>query len=544
MMDWLIDTLAWTAVLIALVLILRRPVARHFGPQFAYALWALPFLRLVLPPLTLPAWMSPGQAEPVVERTFYLAEAPLPVGARNAPELLASAPADFLPYVLAAWLTGAAAFLAIRFHGYFAMRGLLLGEAVPVGEAGKVRLVETPKATAPLAFGVIDKVIALPSGFMALPDRHLRDLALAHELAHHDGHDLLANFAIQPLFALHWFNPLAWLGWRAMRRDQEAACDARVVALRDREDRIAYANVIAGFAAGPQVSLAAPMACPVLGERSIIHRLRSLNMSEISPRRRMTGRIMAGAALLALPLTASITYAAPEAPETPAAPVAPIAPPAPPAPAPAAPAAPEAPAAPPAPEVENEEFVTAFAHVEEDAAAATGGDGAADHEMVWVTRDEDGKEKRKVIRKRIVRKGDIEGMSAEERARLEAEMERLHREFGEKGELYREMREAMSEAREARRVARIEMKRAMKNAEGMTRIELSCKGDEPVSERTTRDGRKVVMMCTSQITASALKGLKEARKTIAQEKGMSEEIRLQVLQSLDEQIASWGKSSG
>ena len=38
----------------ALVLVLRRPVARWLGAGAAYALWALPVLRLVLPPVTLP----------------------------------------------------------------------------------------------------------------------------------------------------------------------------------------------------------------------------------------------------------------------------------------------------------------------------------------------------------------------------------------------------------------------------------------------------------------------------------------------------------
>ena len=62
MTAWLIETLVWTAVLIAAVLFVRRPVARWFGPQVAYALWALPVLRLILPPIELPAWMAPVQA--------------------------------------------------------------------------------------------------------------------------------------------------------------------------------------------------------------------------------------------------------------------------------------------------------------------------------------------------------------------------------------------------------------------------------------------------------------------------------------------------
>ena len=66
MSTWLIDTALYTALLIALVLVLRRPVARHFGPSMAYALWALPLLRLVLPPLVLPASLAPvPQAAPL-----------------------------------------------------------------------------------------------------------------------------------------------------------------------------------------------------------------------------------------------------------------------------------------------------------------------------------------------------------------------------------------------------------------------------------------------------------------------------------------------
>jgi bla regulator protein BlaR1 len=189
-------------------------------------------------------------------------------------------------------------------------------------------------------------VIALPPLFMAQPDLAARDLAIAHELAHHKGHDLLANMAAQALLALHWFNPIAWYGWRAMRRDQEAACDARVLAGRGREERLTYAALIAGIATGPRSiaferALAAPMACPVLGERSIVHRLRSLSMSEMSRRRRWFGRSLFVAGSLALPLTASISYASasaqPSVPEPPAAP-SPMAAPLPPAP----PEAPEA----------------------------------------------------------------------------------------------------------------------------------------------------------------------------------------------------------
>ncbi|WEK47202.1 MAG: M56 family metallopeptidase [Candidatus Andeanibacterium colombiense] len=313
MIAWLTDTLIYTGALIALVLVLRRPVARHFGAQMCYALWALPLLRFAMPPVVLPASFAPRADVSQTAAIVAGNSAVMPAGVVAAPVYEPSFWQVWGGTVAAAafsvWLAGALTFLAWRGWTYFRMREWLLGGARPVGEAGKVRLVESPAVSSPVAFGVSDKVVALPPGFMAAENRAARDLAIEHELAHHRGHDLLANILAQPILALHWFNPLAWLGWRAMRRDQEAACDARVIAAREPWERAAYGQVIASFASGQRLALAAPMACPVLGEKSIIHRLRSLGMDEISPRRRVIGRALLAGAALTLPVTASISYA-------------------------------------------------------------------------------------------------------------------------------------------------------------------------------------------------------------------------------------------
>ncbi len=530
MTGFLFDTLVWTAALIALVLVLRRPVARHFGPQAAYALWLLPFVRLVMPPIELPAWLAPvetaaqGAADSeIATYTFVMTGdvAALAPAAEAAP----GSSFEWGAVLLALWFGGAAIFLARRFRLYFRMRSELLADATPVGEAGRVRLVETPAATSPVAFGVLDKVVALPPGFMASFDRRARDLAIEHELAHHRGHDLLANFAAQPLFALHWFNPLAWVGWRAMRRDQEAACDARVVATRARAERATYAEIIAGFAAGPNIApsiaLAAPMACPVLGEKSIIHRLRSLNMSDISPRRRFAGRALIAAGVLALPLTASITYAesltAPEAPAAPEAPVVAAAPPAPPAP-PSAVTAPTPPT-PPAPPT----ALMLQAAAEAEAAA-----DERDVRVIRIVRDEesDGEGKRtKKVERRIIT-SDGRKLTEEERAEILAELD----------EGLAEMNEAMEEAHREHKRAMIEME----NARGeLTRISVKCDSDGKRNRWTDDEGRQHVMLCTSEIMAQALDGLKEARAAIARNREMDAEIRKSVIEALDQQIARW-----
>ena len=71
MTPWLVQTLVGTTLAMLGVLALRAPVARLFGARVAYALWLLPALRLVLPPL--PGWT--GFWEPV-----FRLEAPMQVG--------------------------------------------------------------------------------------------------------------------------------------------------------------------------------------------------------------------------------------------------------------------------------------------------------------------------------------------------------------------------------------------------------------------------------------------------------------------------------
>jgi beta-lactamase regulating signal transducer with metallopeptidase domain len=544
-MSWLVDTLIVTGALIAAVLVLRRPVARWFGPGAAYALWALPLLRLVLPPLVLPARVSEAPvAATAGSETMTIALASEPA--------VAAVPAiNWLALAQSGWLAGAITFLVWRIWSYQAMRRLLLDGARPVGEAGRVRLVETPATAAPVAFGIFDKVVALPVGFMASTDIHSRDLAIAHELEHHAGRDLAVNLAVQPLLALHWFNPLAWAGWRALRRDQEAACDARVMSGRDRATRAAYGRLIAGFAQSPRLALAAPMACPVLGDKSVVHRLRSLTMSEPSPRRRLIGRLMFGAAALTLPLTATITYAAIGQPEPPA--------------PPAAPDAVEAPAPVDGPQVERrvEKFV-----IIDDPKGATIDDPTLHTRVV----KRDGKT--------IVIKSRENLSEAEAEARVakamasaaeaEAEVARAS------AEAHRAGAEAARAGAEAARASAMAWSHAPVHVEvdthdkggkrrEVTRVVVrdgghgkakafafSDKGskcndrDDMVRAKVSEDGKRHELRINAcglgkEVRLDILEGLREARADVANDEDIPAETKAEVLKSLDNEIARIAK---
>ncbi|MAF28611.1 MAG: antirepressor regulating drug resistance protein [Croceicoccus sp.] len=549
-LDYAVDTLIGTGVLIAAALLLRRPVARWFGPRAAYALWALPMIRLALPPLVLPAWMRPAEeAAPVADAAMT---ANVPLFADKAPPVLPPAdlaamgdpaPSLIAPDVLVGslvfvWLAVAAAFLVWRWGSYHAMRRMLLKGARPVGEWEDIRLVETDAVRAPVAFGVFDKVIAMPVGFMADLDSTGRDLAIAHEIAHHRGHDLLANIAAQPLLALHWFNPIAWLGWRAMRRDQEAACDARVMDSladggRDAATRAHYGSVIAASAREQNLALAAPMAGfreigPLLGEKAIVHRLRSLAMSPSRLRRR-TGLLLIGAgALLAVPLTASISYAeaqiaeVPAPPSVPAAPDVPMPPPAPQPPEATLPPEPPMPPEPPLPP--------------EAPAFGTYSDGTDS----WIFET-----------KRELEHADAE--MAREQAELRREMHEIRGNHdmskAERARVEAELKRASAEMERARVQIRHSTREAMRAAAAAPQVHESVSADGKV--RTIRvsqrgpDGRNRIVQehvidegaIERAAMQAAIAGVEGARVAIASSASMSADVRAEALAELDAELA-------
>ncbi len=356
---WVVETLIASTLLMVLVLLIRGPVRRAFGPGMAYALWALPAARMVLPPLP-DAWREVAKA-PVAAAgdviAVYLFE-PISAGGEAVAE---ASSIDWLAVFATAWAVGAALFLLYHLvsHSLFCRRLLARAQTDRGVAHGKVRVIETDAAHGPLAFGIWRKYVAFPRDFSERYDDIEQDLALAHELGHHVRGDLIANWAALIVLAIHWFNPVAWRAFRAFRADQEMACDALVLSGRAQALRHAYGRAIVKSAHGGAVSAA----CHLHTINEIKGRLRMLSKND----RKSPTRIAAGTlgvsiiAVAALGITASGTQAAErikaqvertvgvnlsvqDVPPAPPAPVAPVAEVAPDAPEP--PIAPEAPLAP------------------------------------------------------------------------------------------------------------------------------------------------------------------------------------------------------
>ena len=88
--------------------------------------------------------------------------------------------------------------------------------------------------------GVFRPWIALP--LSASPQDAIR--VLEHEICHYKGGDHWWALVRLCCCALHWFNPLVWLGAKCSRIDGELHCDERVIRDMDQEEKQQYAGVL------------------------------------------------------------------------------------------------------------------------------------------------------------------------------------------------------------------------------------------------------------------------------------------------------------
>jgi bla regulator protein blaR1 len=280
MTAWLIETLVATTLLMLVVLVLREPVARHFGARIAYLLWLAPALRMILPPVPQ-SWLAAKM--PAVETmTFAIADAPVSMSAATADV----APA--FPWgaaILAFWAVGAAGFFLWHALSYWRFARAVRGDSDALFDEGAVAVSRSGRVASPLAFGIFGKRVVVPVDF---DDRYTpveRGLALRHELTHHRRGDLIVNLGALAMLSLHWFNPLAHRAFRAFRLDQEAACDALVLDGAAPDERAAYGAALVKSATGG-VPLAA---CSIGAARELKARLRRMVIGSVDPARIQMG---------------------------------------------------------------------------------------------------------------------------------------------------------------------------------------------------------------------------------------------------------------
>jgi beta-lactamase regulating signal transducer with metallopeptidase domain len=99
-------------------------------------------------------------------------------------------------------------------------------EAVSVKK--KVNLLQNKKVKVPLTWGWVKPVVIIPNDSIHWTSEQ-RESALYHELSHVKRGDFLVMMLARISLGLYWFNPLSWLVFQSMKKEQEKACDELVL---------------------------------------------------------------------------------------------------------------------------------------------------------------------------------------------------------------------------------------------------------------------------------------------------------------------------
>ena len=155
----------------------------------------------------------------------------------------------------------------------------------------------------PAIFGIAKPRLLVPAGMLQnLDDRELRHVFL-HELIHLQRGDLLVNWAMIIIRALHWFNPAVWFAFRRLRAEQELACDAAVMARLAADERRHYGRTLLKLLDDFSPGTLCPGLVPFITTKQLIKR-RITMISNFKP----AGRLAAALSVVLLLALGSLTF--------------------------------------------------------------------------------------------------------------------------------------------------------------------------------------------------------------------------------------------
>jgi beta-lactamase regulating signal transducer with metallopeptidase domain len=264
-LDWLLDATLKGSVLIVLIALVQRLIARRVDAKWRHALWLIVLLRLALPAAPSSDWslfnLLPAHST-IPLRIHVETAPPLEIASLRTIETM-----DVIPpiariggwrWLAALWIVGVIALLlraliaTFRVHIALKREALHSGTTLDVVEDAKrrlgirrdVRVVETGIVKAPALHGLFRPTLLLPPGLAASFSRdELRHVVL-HELWHLRRLDVAVSWVLAVVQALHWFNPFVWFAVSRIQEERELACDELALSCLEEDERSGYGRTI------------------------------------------------------------------------------------------------------------------------------------------------------------------------------------------------------------------------------------------------------------------------------------------------------------
>lgn len=291
---------------ILFVLIIRLCLKRQ--PKiFSYALWSIPYIRLVCPFSLLNIFSFVRFNNRIIPRGIQMQTEPkIDSGIASIDSTVNQAISDSLLAADVAnsvnpmqiilflaghiWLIGIAAILIYGVLSAWLLHRRLrtaikmdweelhMGPEADAGQGptvfdmsftGRYPVYEAAGLPTAFVFGIFHPAIYLPSGLPLQEKRYV----LLHELTHIRRRDYLVKIIAYCITAYHWFNPLVWAAYVLMENDMEMSCDEAVIRSLGKEVKKDYSTALLSLASGRRMFRGSPLA---FGEGKVGGRVRNI----------------------------------------------------------------------------------------------------------------------------------------------------------------------------------------------------------------------------------------------------------------------------
>ena len=160
------------------------------------------------------------------------------------------------------WAVGVAAMLC-----YMLASNLLLRYRVRDAIVYDSRIRVINRDCSPFVFGIFRPIIYIPASVSKADWPHI----IAHETSHMKRFDHVLKPLAFVVLCFYWFNPLVWVAYILFGKDIEYACDERTVKSMEGNDRKAYSLALLAVSQGENIVFAPPLS---FGKVSVKERIK------------------------------------------------------------------------------------------------------------------------------------------------------------------------------------------------------------------------------------------------------------------------------
>ncbi len=277
-----------TGSYIILAIILLRFALKKAPKVFSYCLWTVAGLRLIFPfsfssALSIFNLLSAPADTSVVSGATSSGYIPQDIGNMMMPEISTGIPAadnainpalpianhvdsanpmQIITSVAAVlWAAGIAAMLI---YGIVSL--IKVTNQIKFATKLDGNVFECDKVPSPFVFGIFKPKIYLPCNLEEKQREHI----VMHERRHIKRLDHITKLVSFAILALHWFNPLVWLGYSLMVRDMEMSCDEGVLKHLGAEAKKDYGLTLVQMGTKKKIAAALPLS---FGENGVRKRV-------------------------------------------------------------------------------------------------------------------------------------------------------------------------------------------------------------------------------------------------------------------------------